>query len=212
MRPRPVELPRLPSRGFVVGGLDGVTFRNETGEILLELDDLTLVGNHGAPGVWFRVSRRTYFRLDVIGHRLIPVGRVEAMARMYEEGPEPELRPPPGQRVHGRVAGHWRYVIPSPVGDVVLAQWSGECEHPSVYWLEGDEGPRLVIDPPEVDVATDSIALGWSRDGLAYIHAREGYCGGPGNPPGVYAYERPLSGSLIFETGPRESVAMWMTT
>jgi hypothetical protein len=108
--------------------------------------------------------------------------------------------------VNGRIPGRWHFVFASPDGDVALAQWSGECEAPAVYWIEDDAIPRSVVDR---EGFVSSIALGWGADGRALVHAEYGQCGGSGNPPGVYAFSAPLEGELIFRTGPYTSVKMW---
>jgi hypothetical protein len=203
---KPVRLPALPQRGFVTGARKGVTFRDEAGTVLLELKGYELLGNSGAPGVWFKGARRTYFRLAVAKRRLVPVAAKVARDVAYDEGPEPDLPTPPVKRVNGRIPGRWRFMLPSPDGDVSLAQWSGECEVPTAYWIERGATPRAVVDRGGL---VSSVALGWATDGRALVHAEYGHCGGSGNPPGVYAFSAPLEGELIFRTGPFTSVKMW---
>jgi hypothetical protein len=108
----------------------------------------------------------------------------------YDEGPEPPLASPEG------VTGSWRYAIDSPSG-ITLAQWSGECEVPTAYWIAGDSPPRIVTGETDAGEAPESVGLGWSPDGSAVVLVGGGTCGVPSENPGVYLYARPGDGRLV---------------
>jgi hypothetical protein len=104
---------------------------------------------------------------DDIDDLLPHTGRIE----------DPDLPPLDG-------AGHWRYAFPEPGGTRTLAYWSGECESPSAWVIEGDGPVRPIRGTSRADVP-ESIALGWAPDGRAIVSFTEGICG-RGSDPGVF--------------------------
>jgi hypothetical protein len=98
---------------------------------------------------------------------------------MYAEGREPDLRLPDDATVDGRVAGRWRYAYTS--GDRPPAQWSGECEVPTAFWVSGG-APRVITGETRLARAPESIPLGWSPQDEAVVIPGEGACGDAGNP------------------------------
>lgn len=81
--------------------------------------------------------------------------------------------------------GHWQSALLSPDGRTVLAQWSAECEIPIAFLIPVAGGkPRPVAgtlrDQPE------SIALGWSPEGLAVVFLPSLACGRSYGGPGIY--------------------------
>jgi hypothetical protein len=115
--------------------------------------------------------------------------------------------PPVGRGPDGRIHGHWRYVLVAPDGRRLLAQWSGECEIPHAFLVEGGKlrpfGAVSYADAPE------SGALGWLRGGDAVVHFPVSACGGSRSKPGVYVV--PTSGKprLVVATGRAAGAAMW---
>lgn len=92
-------------------------------------------------------------------------------------GAQKAAAPPPLER-----HGHWLKVIESPDGETLLAQWSGECEFQSAYFIPADGGkPTPVTGRREW-----SEALGWTDDGLARVRLSNGACGTTMHKPGVY--------------------------
>jgi hypothetical protein len=78
--------------------------------------------------------------------------------------------------------GHWIKVLKSPDGDTLLAQWSGECEEQTAYFIPADGGkPTPVTGKREW-----SEALGWTDDGLARVRLANGACGSSMHKPGVF--------------------------
>lgn len=176
------------------------------GTVLERLGRFRLAGNPGAPGIWLQRGKE-YFRLDVRGRaQLTPVSRAVARRSSYDEGPEPGLPPPDVARVRGRVAGHWRYAYRSR--GRTLAQWSGECEMPTAFWVEGDT-TRIVTGEDRLTGAPKSVALGWSSQGEAFVILEIAYCGTTGDLPGVYRFTAPGRGTLVFETKGDATAEMW---
>jgi hypothetical protein len=96
-----------------------------------------------------------------------------------------------------RTAGHWRDVWPSPDGTMLLAQWSGECEIPTGFFIRLDDGSmRVVTHHRDWTRAPESEALGWTPEGLARVRLRRGLCGTGASRPGVYAID-PAGGSTF---------------
>jgi hypothetical protein len=87
-------------------------------------------------------------------------------------------------------AGHWRDVWPSPDGEMLLSQWSGECEIPTAFFVDLHDGSmQVVTDRRDWTKAPSSEALGWRSDGLALVRLRKGLCGVGARRPGVYAID-----------------------
>ena len=84
-----------------------------------------------------------------------------------------------GRKVLSRRDGYWRSVELSPNRKTLLLQWSGECESQTAYLARADgRGLR--------PLATESIALGWTRSGRAVVDLPSGACAGAARRPGVY--------------------------
>jgi hypothetical protein len=100
-------------------------------------------------------------------------------------------------------AGYWQYVRVAPDGRRLLAQWSGECESPSAFFVTA--GKWLAAG----DKSLESFALGWSRDGRALVYFPQGLCGGTFHGgPGVYALGRGKPQRLVAVTR-MQAVAFW---
>jgi hypothetical protein len=84
-----------------------------------------------------------------------------------------------GRKVLSRRGGYWRSVELSPDRRNLLLQWSGECEVPTAYLARADgSGLR--------PAATESLALGWTRNGRAVLDLPKGGCAGGARRPGIY--------------------------
>jgi hypothetical protein len=204
----PILLGRLPRSGFVVGTERSAVFLDLAGRELDEVPGLGLAGNPGAPGVWLE-RHKDVFRLDADRGILMPVPRTTAEGQMYEEGEQPQLPiPSEAPRVNGDLVGHWRFAYRAPSG-AVLAQWSGECEVPTAYWIDESSAPRIITGESDQGSAPESIALGWSDDGRAFAHLGDGLCGNGGDPPGIYAFRSPGEAELLYPTRLYSRVEMW---
>jgi hypothetical protein len=60
--------------------------------------------------------------------------------------------------------GWWRRVLVDPHGEMLLAEWSGECEVPFTYLITTD---TAVLH--QVFRAQPVTSLGWTNDGLARV-------------------------------------------
>jgi len=70
-------------------------------------------------------------------------------------------------RLPGR-AGWWRRVVPAPDHRTLLAQWSGECELPSTYFVSSSTGHvRPIFRGHTAEIA------GWTHPGLARVRLTE---------------------------------------
>jgi hypothetical protein len=117
-----------------------------------------------------------------------------------------DLEAPTGVR-----AGAWRWALPSPDGQWVLSQWSGECEVPEAFLIS------LAFDDRPIDLApvppwTTSRGLGWTEDGRAIIQLPHSNCGTTAEQPGVYLLDpdsRELT--LVVELDQGERAYVWRT-
>jgi hypothetical protein len=200
-----VSVGPLPQTGIVVSTPDGSTLLDTDGNVLATLPRFHLAGNPGAPGVWFE-SGLQYYALDPAAGRLDEVSRSTARSHMYDEGSEPDLAPPRGTTV-----GHWRYQLFPSVGTASLAQWSGECETPTAYWIDADGSEHIVTGERDLSAAPESVAIGWTPDGQALVFLPHGACGGSASQPGVYRYPAPGVGELVYPTGNDADAEMWDT-
>lgn len=188
----PIPLEGLPRVGLAVSSDGLVELVDLEGRVVADLPGFTIVGNPGASGVWLERDG-TYYVLSDVLDRLVPVTEEEALDRAFDEGPESSLPPPPDDPT-----GHWRYAIET-VPAAVLAQWSGECEVPVAYWIEGGD-TEIVTGGMDSSAAPSSLALGWSANGEAIVQVSQGACGGTTDDPGIYRYAAPGSGRLVLST------------
>jgi hypothetical protein len=198
-----IPLEGLPEAGVAVSFEGGVRLVDLEGRVVEELTGFELVGNPGAPGVWLQRDGSYYALSDVLG-ALVPVTEEQARDRAFDEGPEPTLPPPPNAATEaGEPVGHWRYAVETRPA-AVLAQWSGACEDPTAYWIEGGD-TTIVTGEDDPSAAPASSALGWSRSGEAIVLVSQGACGGTASDPGIYVFSAPDDGRLIHAT-PAEGV------
>jgi len=202
-----VHLKNLPEAGVAVGSSETVVLVGLDGTIVTTLPGYAIVGNPGAPGLWLQRGP-TYYRLDVAHGLIVPVGADRAKAVMYDEGAEPSLPPPIAKGHDGKSAGHWRYADESPSG-ATLAQWSGECEVPTAYWISEDGTARIVTGESDASKAPESLALGWTANGRAVVLLPTGTCGSSVESPGVYLYSSPGVGRLVYRTEERSVADSW---
>jgi hypothetical protein len=106
------------------------------------------------------------------------------------------VRQPPHQALRNLVVGHWSEAWLSPDGRTLLAQWSSECEVPTAFFVRAAGGRlRPVTGERDWRDAPESLALGWSRSGLARVLLLQGLCGPAHAEPGEYLID-PRDGAL----------------
>lgn len=185
-----------------------MTFVDAGGVVVHRIAHVRLAGNPGSRGLWFSRGRR-YYELQIGKRRLRPVGRRVARDKMYDEvPPSTRIPPPPGARVNGLIAGHWRFAFEAPDGGALLAQWSGECEVPIAYYVYPGAPPRIVTGELGIRGAQESFALGWVG-GLAAVQLPRPGCAGSGGAPGIYLFSSPGAGELLYRTKGYASAEMW---
>ena len=109
-----------------------------------------------------------------------PYSRRERPSAVYLRGRK-LVGPLPSPMSHP--SGFWVSAELSPDRKTLLLQWSGECEIPTAYFARA-AGSRLraVVGSG----GTESVALGWARDGRAVVHLPRAFCGAGVRRAGVY--------------------------
>jgi hypothetical protein len=212
-RPDPVPLPGLPEQGVAVERGNAVDLHNLfTGKLVAHLDGFSIYGSTDAPGHLVLVRRGVYYLLEEFERALRPLASRRAADRILP--PDQELDLPPPESGGRPMTGHWRYQMDDPHYEGrVLAQWSGECEVPTAFFVEVDDGEIDPItgeeDPAE---APESFGLGWTKAGQAVAFLPEGACGSGMDPPGIYLFRKPGPGRLLVETPRGTEARMWGNT
>jgi hypothetical protein len=112
-------------------------------------------------------------------------------------------------RAPTREGGSWLWAEFSRDRPAILAQWSGQCETPTAFFVSG--GKLRPLGGTTYRNAPESVGLGWLPGGRAVVHFRGGVCGNGYSGPGVYAV--PLTGRpqllLSVPATPPQLLAMW---
>ncbi len=155
----------------------------------------------------------TYYLLEEFQRRLRPLASQRAADRATGSDPTGLDLPLPTHDGEP-IAGHWRYVTIDPrYADLQMAQWSGECEVPTAYFIEQDEGEVVPVTGEAAPEDTpESFALGWTKRSQAVVFLPEGACGIGAEQPGVYFFRKPGQGRLLVATPKGSSARMWGTT
>lgn len=214
---RSIRLPELPAQGIAVDRGGGVVFVGLDGVVVARLPGFHLGYAWTVPGrVVLRRHPHEFFVLREHAHTVVPIGDRDVaphVSPQFQTGFEPDGDPglpyPAGSRVPGHPGlrgGWWVYALPSPDGSLVLAQWSGECEVPTAFFVDGRS--VVTVDGFErIGPAADSWALGWTRDGRAVVTLSGGPCSSPFRRPGVYLLDGPGDGELLLATA--GAARMW---
>jgi len=203
----------LPRQGLVAARPGGLVLRDLRGRVLGHLRGFRVVALYGSkPNHEVAVTRGgKTFALGAGGLRpyILPRRDWRTSARGCHPGPLPYVicgvpyasrRAAStvylnGRRIVGpvgryggapRFVGHWRWITRSPDGRTLLLQWSAECESQIAYLADAD-GRRL--RPVARDAVTESVALGWARDGRAVVAFPKGACAGTRTQAGTYLVE-----------------------
>jgi hypothetical protein len=89
--------------------------------------------------------------------------------------------------------GRWVKLFLSNDGKTWLAQWSGECEVQSTYFIPARGGKPRPVTGHETD---ESVALGWALHNRARVLLPRPACGSRYRRPGIYLIDR--QGDAIF--------------
>jgi hypothetical protein len=213
-RPPAIPLRGLPEQGVAVEHAGAVDLHDLfTGKLIAHLSGFSIYDPTAAPAHLILQRGATYYLLEEFERRLRPLASRAAAARLSGHD-EPGIDLPAPESGGKPMDGHWRYRTPDPRYEGrVLAQWSGECEVPTAFFVDADEGEALPVTG-ETDPATapESFAEGWTKRGQAVVFLPEGACG-PGAPtPGISLFRTAGKGRLVVATKPQSFVRMWGTT
>jgi hypothetical protein len=199
-----IHLTPLPPQGLVVDSGKGVRFVDLRGHVVADLPGFHLEYPWMVPGrVVLRSRPHVFFVLRVDANVLVPIGDASDavhVGQQFQDGFGPEEDPglpwPSRSKFEGTRTGFWAYALRSPDGTRLLAQWSGECEVPNAFFIEGDR--VVTVDGfQRIAPASDSWALGWTRDNRAVVTLAGGACSSPFARPGVYLLDGPGNGELL---------------
>jgi hypothetical protein len=95
--------------------------------------------------------------------------------------------PTPSSKYAGR-DGHWYWAALSPDGSRFLAQWSGDCEVPTAFFVSlGGGTPIPVTGERDWLKSPNTMAYGWTTDGRAIVFIpTKPACGTGVFHPGIY--------------------------
>jgi hypothetical protein len=98
---------------------------------------------------------------------------------------------PPGATPTSKYAGrdgHWYWAALSPDGSRFLAQWSGDCEVPTAFFVSlGGGKPTPVTGESDWLKSPNTMAYGWTEDGRAIVFIpTKPACGTGVFRPGIY--------------------------
>jgi hypothetical protein len=210
-----IMLGSLPSEGLVVTRGADIVLVDLSGRVLTTLHRFDLAMSSADPKIIVLRDRTWpelggHYVLDATAGELRPIGSREAAWEAVPPDPRVSLPPPPGGTNDATPAGHWRWAIPSPDGSTLLAQWSGECEVPVAFLVDGATGTMSeVTGGGGLRDAPESTGFGWSPDGRAVVALWGGACGGGFDVPGIYLFDRPGHGVLLYRMQRDARAAMW---
>jgi hypothetical protein len=94
--------------------------------------------------------------------------------------------------------GQWMNILVSPDRKTLLAQWGGDCEVPTAFFVPASGGePRVVTGEKDSSKAPMSIGLGWQSDGRARVSVLNSGCSNDFKRPGIYLVD-PKTGHGTF--------------
>jgi hypothetical protein len=207
--PAAIELSSLPPQGVVVHEDAGLTFLSVDGEPVYRLDGYRLYYEWTVPGPVIVRRGKQFYLLDVSQHMLEPFESPEAAAAAAPQFQDDLELPFPPHPAGTDLTGFWAYALPSPDGHDLLAQWSGECEVPTAFFVV-DGVPQPVTGERRFWASPNSRSLGWSARGKALVFLLDNDACGAKREPGIYAFQGPGDGELLYPVhGIRTSARMW---
>jgi hypothetical protein len=90
--------------------------------------------------------------------------------------------------------GHWVKLLLSPDAKTWLAQWSGDCEVQTAYFVPAHGGKARPVTGHASD---ESLALGWAAHNRARILVPGTACGSQFRKPGVYLVDREGNAAFV---------------
>ena len=188
LRPDTVDLPAVPDEGLVVDVAGVATFSSFDGRSTVPLPGFQLSGGLVTGSrTWLVATDGSTWLLDTRARKLLR----RPLKHDATDGLSQLQTLPRPERI-----GHWRFALPGPSGRL-LAQWSGECETPTVYVVDPGRPPRLVSPPGQ---HLNAYARGWTRTGLPVVEFPEAPCGQGLPSPGLYAETSPQRYRLLYST------------
>lgn len=180
-------LPAVPDEGLIVDVAGVATFRSLDGRRQVPIPGFQLAGGIVTGSrTWLVAHDGSTWMVDVGSRRLnrseLDYDATDGLS-LLRSLPRVERR------------GHWRFALPGP-GGKLLAQWSGECEVPTVYVI--DHGSPRLVSPAGQQV--NAHARGWTRSGLPVVEFPEASCGQGLHSPGLYVEMSPGSYRLLART------------
>lgn len=209
----PIPIPGLPEQGIAVGTGGAVELHDLfTGKLVERLAGFEIYNPTAAPQHLVLRQGGTYYLLEEFQRDLRALASRREADR-YAGRDQSGLDLPIPTSNGKPLTGHWRYEVTDPrYEDRVLAQWSGECEVPTAYFVDLDEGEPVPVtgeaDPAD---APESFAEGWTKGGQAVVMLPEGACGSGAAKPGVYLFRTPGDGRLLVPTESGALAHMWGT-
>lgn len=184
-RSAPVPLPPLPPEGVVLDVRGVATIRSLDGRTAVPLPGFRVRGGVVTGSrTWLVDADEGTWLLDLAARRLVrsaPAYRSSEGAALVRTLRRPERR------------GRWLFALPGPHGRW-LAQWSGECEVPTVYVVDSRHRLRQV-GPRGRHV--NALARGWTAAGQPVVEFPEAACGEGLRGPGLYVETAPYRYRLV---------------
>jgi hypothetical protein len=153
-----LPLGALPAEGVVEQAEGKVVVRALDGTVATELPAMRL-DEASSPLRPPRLVERDGTAFRLADGRLTEDPSQSGDVRFSGDGTPPKLPEPAAEG-----PGHWRYAFAARDGRV-LAQWSGECELPTAYLVDGGRPVALSTGGAHVE----SVALGMSLDGSPVV-------------------------------------------
>jgi len=195
-------LPPLPHQGVAVDTGRGVALYSLDGRALATLRGFHLYDSTARPGPVVLTRGGRYFELESAQGRLRGLASRRAADRLLPADGSVDLRPIDD-------AGRWRYALGSPDDAWRLAQWSGECEIPTAFFVATGGGRPLPVVGTSLRNAPNSLAMGWTADGRAIVLLPEAACGSGFETAGVYLFDSPNDGTLVAPVGGYGGARAW---
>ena len=175
----------LPSRGIVVQTkAHEVALYTTSGHLIRRVAASVANPNERLDQPWL---------VDRFGRKAALQGGVVTFGTAHGQAPEPmpptNLEAPKGQAKRG----HWEAARPASDGKMLLAQWSGECEVPTAYFIDR-ASHRMTAAGATKSGEPESFALGWLSTRTAAINFPRAACGS-GRSPGIYSVS--VTGEII---------------